>query len=313
MQVKEQAKRVGVLSVLLVLSVAANLSAQDIGPKHGTLVVSGGADKPGIILERFVELAGGSDAPIIIVPTSGNADNYDQSYPGLKRFRDAGARNLYVLHTRDRNVADSDEFVKPLRTAKGVWFEEGTPWKVADAYLDTKFHKELFALLDRGGVIGGGSAGGHIQSDFMNVSRSPDQEFKGRKLPESEWRRGFGLLKNVAIDVHVLVRNRQFDMIGVIQAHPELLGIGIDEDTAIVVQGDKFEVIGRSCVLIYDNQRQLGHDAPETLRTVGGLFYVLRPGDTYNLKTREPFRPGSGGSSGNGTFDRVVKKPWPEN
>ena len=170
--------------------------AQEIGPKHGILVISGGAEKPGIILERFVALAGGPDAPIIVVPTSGNADNCDQSYTGLKRFRDAEARNLSVLHTRDRNVANSDEFVKPLRTASGVWFEGGSHWRHADAYVDTKVHQELFALLDRGGVVGGGSAGAHIQSDFMEVSRNPQQEFAELKLPTADWRRGFGLLKN---------------------------------------------------------------------------------------------------------------------
>ena len=224
-------------------------------------------EKPGIILERFIALAGGPDAPIIVIPTSGNAEEYDQNYSGLKRFRDAGARNLFVLHTRNRAVANSDEFVKPLQSAKGVWFEGGSHWRHADAYLDTKVHKELLALLDRGGVIGGGSAGAHIQSDYMEVSRSPQQEFGERKIPQSEWRRGLALVKNVAIDVHVLARNRQFDLIGVIQSHLEMLGIGIDEDTAIVVQDDKFEVIGRSFALIYDNQRQLDHDGAETFRT----------------------------------------------
>jgi cyanophycinase len=298
--------RVARLWVLL-LALAAPLYAQAIGPRHGTLVISGGAEKPGIILPRFVELAGGPEALILVVPTSGNADHYDQSYPGLKRFRDAGARNLAVLHTRDRSVANSDEFVKPLRQARGVWFEGGSHWRHADAYLDTKVHQELFALLDRGGVIGGGSAGAHIQSDFMEVSRNPDQEFSERTLPSADWRRGFGLLKHVAIDVHVLARNRQFDLLGVIQSHPDMLGIGLDEDTAIVVKGDTCEVIGRSLVLIYDNQRQLDHDGPATFRTVGGLFYMLRAGDTYNLKTREPLRPGGG----NSTFGRVIKKDWP--
>src|SRR5262245_27428135 len=122
------------VAILVVFTV--NIYGQEIGPKHGTLVVSGGAEKPGIILERFVELAGGPDAPIIVIPTSGNAAEYDQSYAGLKRFRDAGARNLFVLHTRSREVANSEEFVRPLRSAKGVWFEGGSHWRHADAYLD---------------------------------------------------------------------------------------------------------------------------------------------------------------------------------
>ena len=151
-------------------------------------------------------------------------------------------------------------------------------------------HEELFALLDRGGVIGGGSAGAHIQGEIMNVSRSPEREFSERTLPREDWRRGFRLLKNVIIDVHVLARNRQFDMIGVMNTHPDMLGIAIDENTAIVVEGDHFEVIGTSYVIIHDNQRELPPDGPETMRTVGGPFYFLKPGDTYDLKTREAFQ-----------------------
>ncbi len=93
---------------------------------------------------------------------------------------------------------------------------------------------------------------------------------------------GLGFLKNTAIDQHLLKRNRHFDMLEILSEFPELLGIGIDEDTAIVVQGDRFEVIGQGYVAIYDNQR---HIPP------AGAFYFLAPGDRYNLKTREATRP----------------------
>ena len=92
---------------------------------------------------------------------------------------------------------------------------------------------------------------------------------------------GFAFLKNVAIDQHLLARNRQFDLIPVIEAHPELLGIGIDEDTAIVVQGDRAEVIGQGYVAIYDNRTTVAE---------GGQFYLLRPGDEIDLATRVPMR-----------------------
>ena len=82
-------------------------------------------------------------------------------------------------------------------------------------------------------------------------------------------------------------------MIGALEANPDMLGIAIDENTAIVVRGDRFEVIGTSYVIIHDDQREIPPDPPETWRTVGGPFYFLRPGDTYDLATREAFRPGS--------------------
>ena len=292
-------RRLALLSVILVGPVLwggagfpADTAAQEIGPARGALVVSGGGESTSHIRDRFIELAGGPDAPIVVVPTSGRDDDkYDEYCPCLRRFREAGARNLTVLHTRDRNVSNTDEFVEPLRQARGIWFMGGSHWLHTDAYLDTKVHEEMLALLDRGGVIGGGSAGAHIQGEIMNVSRTPEREFSERTRPREEWRRGFALLKKVIIDVHVLARNRQFDMLGVMKLCPDMLGIAIDENTAIVVEGDHFEVIGTSYVIIHDNEKELAPDGPETMRTVGGPFYFLRPGDRYDLKTREASRP----------------------
>ena len=92
---------------------------------------------------------------------------------------------------------------------------------------------------------------------------------------------GFGFLANVGIDQHLLQRNRHFDLVEVIEAHPELLGIGLDEDTAIVVRGDTFEVIGNGYVAIYDSTNVVGD---------GWRFYFLAPGDRYDLSTRQPTR-----------------------
>ena len=84
------------------------------------------------------------------------------------------------------------------------------------------------------------------------------------------------------IDQHVLVRNRQFDLIEIIEARPELLGLGIDENTAIVVSGNEFEVIGQGYVAVYDHDRIVGTD---------GQFYFLMPGDRFDLESRQPLRP----------------------
>jgi cyanophycinase len=295
-----------VVGVLLGASIASALGAQEHGPANGALVISGGNTMPSShIIDRFIELAGGRDAPILVVPTSGGQDNYDESCPCLEKFREAGARNVKILHTRDRSVANSDAFVEPMRKARGVWFEEGNAWRHQDAYLDTKVHHELFALLDRGGVIGGGSAGARIQSDYIPVRGVEPAQ---RAIPKKDWRRGFQLVRNVILDVHVLVRNRQFDMIGLINAHPQMLGIAMDENTAIIVHGDKFEVIGTSVVIIYDNQRQVPPEkaeGEETLNPVTGQFYFLRAGDTYDMKTRQAVRPGTARP-----FDRVIERSW---
>jgi cyanophycinase len=246
------------------------------------------------ILQRFIDLAGGPQAPIVVIPTAGGEENYDEFYSGLGMFHDLGAFNLTVLHTYDRALADTEEFVAPIEEANAVWFPGGRQWRLADSYLGTRTEAALWRLLDRGGVIGGSSAGATIQGSYLARG-----DTRTNTIMMGDHEEGFGFLKNTAIDQHVLKRNRHFDLIPVIQAHPELLGIGLDENTAIVVQGDRVQVMGESYVLIYDNQKMVGE---------GGRFYFLAPGDRFNLATREATRPGT-------TYDPVVDleaKPWPK-
>ena len=281
----------------LALAVSDGPSAQTatavVGPPAGTLVVVGGGLRDPAILGRFVGLAGGPDAPIVVIPTAGGSETYDQSYLGLQPFRDLGATDLRVLHTTDRDVANSESFVAPLRRARGVWFPGGRQWRLADAYLDTAVQEALRDVLRRGGVVGGSSAGATILGSYLARGDSATNT-----IMMGDHVVGFGFLRDTAIDQHLLRRNRQFDLISVVEAHPELLGIGLDEDTAIVVRGDEFEVIGRSYVAIYDHARQLDS---------GGQFYFLEAGDRFDLRTRRAFRLGEA----LGPASRVVTRPWP--
>ena len=266
--------------------------AQEIGPKNGQLMIVGGALQDPAIFERFIDLAGGPDAPIIVIPTAGEGKDYDQYWRGLLSFKKAGAKNLTVLHTNDPTVADTDAFAAPLKAARGVWFSGGRQWRLADAYLNTKVHLALWGVLERGGIIGGSSAGATIQGSYLARG-----DTKTNTIMMGDHVVGMGFLKNTAIDQHLLKRNRQFDLIEIIKAHPELLGIGIDENTAILVRGDRFDVIGHGYVAIYDNNRMLDS---------GGPFYFLAPGDQFDLKTREASRP----RTQNRPLDRIVKKEW---
>jgi cyanophycinase len=264
----------GVLTLGLALALPAG--GQDVGPARGSLVIVGGGLRDPAIVKRFLDLAGGPAAPIVVVPTAGEGDHYGHDWEGLRLLREGGATNLTVLHTRDRAEADTEAFAAPLRRAQGVWFAGGRQWRLADAYLHTRVHRELRALLDRGGVVGGSSAGASIQASFLVRG-----DTRSNEVMMGDHQEGLGLLRNVAIDQHLLRRNRQFDLLEVIEAHPELLGIGIDENTAIVVTGDEFDVIGQGYVVIYDRHRQV---------TGGGRFYFLSPGDVFDLKSREAFR-----------------------
>ena len=181
-------------------------------------------------------------------------------------------KNVTVLHTRDRAEADTEAFVAPLKTARGVWFGGGRQWRLVDAYMGTRTQREIEAVLARGGVIGGWSAGATIQGSYLvRGAREGNQIMMAKGYEE-----GFGYLRGVAIDQHLLVRGRQDDLVEVIDKKPDLLGLGIDEPTAIVVKGDRFEVIGQSVVGIYDGK---DHD--------GKRYYFLAPGEQFDLRSRK--------------------------
>ena len=283
-----------VAAVLAVVGLAAvRAAAQEVGPARGALVIVGGAMRDPAIVERFIELAGGPEAPIVVIPTAGGGEGYDRRYPGLRVFREAGAADLTVLHTRDRAVADDPAFSAPLRRAGGVWFPGGRQWRLADAYLGTRVQDELADVLRRGGVVGGSSAGATILGSYLVRGDTATNT-----IMMGDHEAGFDFLRDTAIDQHLLRRNRQFDLVEVIEAHPHLLGIGIDEDTAIVVEGDRFEVMGRSYVVIYDHERLLDS---------GGRFYFLGAGDRYDLRRRQAYRMEQVARP----FDRVVERSWP--
>ncbi len=282
-----------VLAAGIVAALALPAAAQQVGPANGSLVVAGGALRDPAVFARFVELAGGPSAPIVVIPTAGGADDYDEYFRGRRAFERAGARQVVVLHTYDPAVADTEAFVEPLRKARGVWFTGGRQWRLADAYLNTRVHDALRDVLERGGVVGGSSAGASIQGSYLVRG-----DTRTNTVMMGDHEVGLGFLKGVAIDQHLLRRNRHFDLVEVIRAKPELLGIGLDENTAIVVQGDRFEVVGQSYAVIYDAQATLD---------TGGLFYFLAPGDRYDMAAREAFRP----SRGEEPLGRVTGKPWP--
>jgi cyanophycinase len=258
------------------------------------LVIVGGAMKDPAIVGRFIELAGGPEVPIVVIPTAGGNEHYDPYWTGLRPFKEAGAQNLTVLHTTDRAVADSETFVEPIREARAVWFSGGRQWRLVDAYSNTRTHKELHALLERGGVIGGSSAGATIQGAYLVRG-----DTSANTIMMGDHEEGMAFLRKSAIDQHLLVRNRHFDLIEVIEAHPDLLGIGLDEDTAIVVSGDSFSVIGQGYVAIYDSRRLLDS---------GGKFYFLAPGDRFDMQTRQATRR----AMTEEPFSRVKDQAWPK-
>ena len=234
------------------------------------------------MFEKFIELAGGKDAPLVFITTANPRMSAAQREARGDRLRALGATDVTVMHTMDRKVADSDAFVAPLKRAMGVWFGGGRQWNLVDAYADTQVEDLLWVVLARDGVIAGSSAGATIQGSYL--ARGDTQH---NQIMVGDHEDGFGYLRNVAIDQHHLARNRHFDMFNILKVYPHLLGLGIDENTAALVRGDVFEVFGDSYVAVYDGTfwSREGSDLKD-LPDASSLFYFLRPGDRYDLANR---------------------------
>lgn len=258
-----------IVGLITAAAFAQNNEIPKVGPAKGSLVVVGGGKIPPSISSRFIELAGGPDAKFVYIPTAAEDQGLNQT--GDESPRLFGLKNVKVLHTRDRKVADTEAFAAPLREASGVWFGGGRQWRLVDSYADTVTLKEIWNVLERGGVIGGSSAGASIQASYLVRGAREGNTVMMAKGYEI----GFGFLRGIAVDQHINTRRREKDLAEVITSHPELLGIGIDESTAIVVKGDKFEVIGAGQVAITDGKQHEGRS-----------FYLLTPGERFDLKKR---------------------------
>lgn len=266
-----------VLPLLLTATMA--FAEPQVGPPHGALLIHGGGRLGRETLEEFIRLAGGIDANFVVIPTAEPGEDWGGSYVAGFFLTRAGAKHVTVVHTRDRAVADSAAFVEPLTKASAVWLDGGRQWRLADAYLGTRTLTELRGVLARGGVIGGSSAGATIQGSYL-VRGAPEGNTIMMAKGHEE---GFALLRNCAIDQHVIARHREEDMQPVIAAHPELLGFGIDEGTALIVQGDRVRVIGASQVVVTDHGFTPGPD--------GRRYFFLNPGAEFDLLTRRPVFP----------------------
>jgi cyanophycinase len=228
-------------------------------------------------MQKFVQLAGGSEVRIVVIPTAWPDDLLTPERLEQLRIRVQqmmGADHVTVMHTRDRTQADSSEFVAPLRQATGVWVPGGKDANLIDAYVGTRVETEIKALLARGGVVGGTSAGAVIQSSFDIVDSAGTSS--GKTVRVDAGRPCWGLLTNSIILPHWNTRKRP-DLTPPLTKHPGLLGIAIDEDAAVIVQGHRLEVFGDAHVGIFDGKI---HD--------GKPYYDLSPGERFDLHTRSP-------------------------
>jgi cyanophycinase len=290
--------RAALVALLVIPCSLVSQSAPKVGPPRGTVVVVGGGSMGPEIYSRFIAAAGGPDALIIDVPTAGGDSVYNQNAPGTRGWRQAGAKNIYVLHTKDKKLADSDSFAAILKKAGGVWFEGGRQFHLVNSYAGTKTEQGFHDVLARGGVVGGSSAGASIIGDFLVRGAPSNDNFI---MDHPQYEKGFAFLRGVGIDQHVVARERLPDLAdSIMPKYPNLLAISEDEGTAWVVKGDTATIVGRNKAFVYG-----GKDATDPRKP----FLTLYPGDTYNLATRHVMHRASDGSPVTAKFvDQLFSK-----
>lgn len=277
--------------VIISLTILCSLVVNEIIPQQkGKLVIIGGVQVSGII-EKFVELAGGKNAKIIIIPNAGS-DPIKNSLIQKAEFEKYGAASDYLLFSRE--TADADSNLKKLDNASAVFFLGGDQSDLTRDMLGTKLLQRVYDLYYNGGLIGGSSAGAAVMSEVMItgnelINKDSTRSFITIQKNNIETKKGFGFLKTVIIDQHFLKRKRHNRTISVVIEHPNLLGVAIDESTAIIVYpNDTFEVIGNNQVLVFDPTSSTGirEDKNGNLGISNMILHVLINGDKFDLKSK---------------------------
>jgi cyanophycinase len=207
------------------------------GESSGALIIIGGRTLPAF-RDRFLELAGGKKARIVVIPTANAKADQGTMLATYLFFKSQDVKSVEIVHTRDRAKAGDHDFIKPLTEATGVWLMGGDQSRLTGVYHGTAVEKELKKVLARGGVVAGTSAGAAVMSALM-ITGGTDSASVGD---------GFGLISGVVVDQHFWNRRRLNRLLGVLAKHPECPGIGIDEETALVVQGQTATVMGNGNV-----------------------------------------------------------------
>ncbi len=244
---------------------AAGIEAAGI---KGSLVLCGGGELPEEVVQQFMKLAGGSSARLVIIPTASTGADKATAENYLSSWRKRKAASVVLLHTRSRQRADAKDFSDPIREATGVWFGGGSQARISEAYLGTGVEKELYALLARGGVVGGTSAGAAIMSRVMIAGGTA----------KAELGTGFNFLPGSVIDQHFTARKRRGRLVGVISARPGLVGYGIDEGTALIARGRRLLVLGEGSVSVLLGPAGKGDDETRPLKE-----QLLRKGQVADL------------------------------
>jgi cyanophycinase len=261
---------------ILLLAMFAMLSAWPTAQSPGALVVIGGGTIDPAIVTRTMELAGGNSAVVAVLPQASAAATAGDS--GVAMWLKAGAREARKVDFADRAAARN-----AIERATLIWIPGGQQSRFMDAIAGTGLDEVIRARRNAGAIVAGTSAGAAVMSTVMITG---DADLKNVKAGGTVTRQALGLWPDAIVDQHFLQRQRNNRLIAAVLDRPDLVGVGIDEATAVVVQGSRMEVVGRSGVIVIDGRRAKVSDTDKGAVSAGtGLtMHVLRSGMTLDLR-----------------------------
>lgn len=283
------------LSLLLLFSLSAR------GQNRGYLVIIGGGERPAYMMQKIVDLAGGSKSKFLVIPMASSVPLDVALYQKYQLEKRGAGEVDFIICSRE--TADDDTSLAKLEGVKGIFFSGGDQGRLAAALVGTKFLEKIRDLYLQGGIIAGTSAGAAVMSRIMitgneikypgeEESTNEDRRYPFRTIEEKniEVKEGFGFIENAIIDQHFIRRKRHNRLISLVLEHPELLGIGIDEATALIVKPDQtFEVLGENTVVVYDatNAKNISLDQNGNLSANNIQMSILRSGQKFDLKFKK--------------------------
>jgi cyanophycinase len=263
------------LGTAVVLLASTFLVAQSDPAPKGTLVIVGGGEIPPEVLARTVSLAGGPSASIAILPQA--SELADAGDTAIAMWKGAGVKKAVKV-----NVAERAAAVQAIAEATLIWFPGGDQNRLTKALEKTGLPELIRRRYLEGAVVGGTSAGAAVMSKVMITGDADLLSIRAGKTKTAD---GLGLWPDVIVDQHFLKRQREARLISLVLDRPELVGVGIDESTAVIVTGRQFEVIGRSSVVVIDARAaKVDRALDGTLGTGLDLrLHVLKPGMRFDL------------------------------
>lgn len=258
---------------------------------EGTLIIIGGhEDKEGkrVILREVARKLRGNRKLIIATVASHEPEGYFDAYQ--RAFADFGVTDLTELYVENRAETLDEDKLHCLDNADGIFFSGGDQLRIISQIGNTPIERRVWEIYERGGLIAGTSAGASVMSDIMLVRGS---NAESHRIGDLHMAPGLALIRGVIIDQHFAERGRIGRLLGAVAQNPGVLGIGIDEDTAIIVQGSTFEVIGSGAVYIVDGTgvtySNIAEERPDRALSMYDVrMHVLSSGDRFNLESRRP-------------------------